>query len=477
MNSTCTSLTLAAVVLASLHGGCRRENPDGAAVGGASSAAVEPAAAPTNRVEIPGSVRANLGITFAKVQRREVVDVMRVPGRFELQPGARRRYAAPLDGRVELLVGQYQRVEPGRPLFLLDSPQWRAMQREIDDTQSAIDVAKARLESLTPLMEAHQVHEQGLREAVELWSQRVALLESVQAAGGGQAAELAEARIKLTEAKAAFGEVMEKDAELQVRRAEIESGAKAAEARLELLLRSAATVLGVPVTLAVEPLEVGGPPRWRATNLLEIRAVDAGIVDALEVTEGAWARQGEPIVEVIDPSLLRFRAAALQSDLGRLRSGLPAAIVPPQGGSVAADEAISTIVELVPNADARQRTIDLLADVNHVPTWAIPGVGAFLEIRTGGSARPELAIPLASVVRDGTRPILFRRDPANPDRAIRLEADLGLDDGRWVAVHSGLREGDEVVLDGAYQLLLATSGSVPKGGHFHADGTFHADDH
>ena len=26
-------------------------------------------------------------------------------------------------------------------------------------------------------------------------------------------------------------------------------------------------------------------------------------------------------------------------------------------------------------------------------------------------------------------------------------------------------------------LMLATSGSAPKGGHFHSDGTFHAEDH
>jgi hypothetical protein len=80
-------------------------------------------------------------------------------------------------------------------------------------------------------------------------------------------------------------------------------------------------------------------------------------------------------------------------------------------------------------------------------------------------------------VLDGTRRVFFRRDPANPDRAIRVEADLGADDGRWVVVESGVRAGDEIVLDGVYPLLLSTSGSMPVGGHFHADGTWHADDH
>ena len=59
---------------------------------------------------------------------------------------------------------------------------------------------------------------------------------------------------------------------------------------------------------------------------------------------------------------------------------------------------------------------------------------------------------------------------------IRCDADLGVDDGRFVEVKSGLADGDEIVVDGAYELVLATSGSQQKGGHFHADGTFHSEE-
>jgi hypothetical protein len=44
-------------------------------------------------------------------------------------------------------------------------------------------------------------------------------------------------------------------------------------------------------------------------------------------------------------------------------------------------------------------------------------------------------------------------------------------------VLSGLADGDEVVLDGGFQLMLATSGTIEKGGHFHSDGTFHEGEH
>jgi hypothetical protein len=79
-------------------------------------------------------------------------------------------------------------------------------------------------------------------------------------------------------------------------------------------------------------------------------------------------------------------------------------------------------------------------------------------------------------MQDGLSRVFFRRDAKNPDQVIRTDADLGLDDGRWVEVNSGLVDGDEVVLGGVYELMLASSGTATKGGHFHADGTFHSDE-
>ena len=54
----------------------------------------EEAKPPSNRIDLPETVRQNLGITFAKVERRRVASTIRVPGRFELLPTARREYRA-----------------------------------------------------------------------------------------------------------------------------------------------------------------------------------------------------------------------------------------------------------------------------------------------------------------------------------------------------------------------------------------------
>jgi multidrug efflux pump subunit AcrA (membrane-fusion protein) len=175
---------------------------------------------------------------------------------------------------------------------------------------------------------------------------------------------------------------------------------------------------------------------------------------------------------------------ALQSDLPRLSSGQTASVAPAQALDQSdASEPSATFsgtLTLAPTADADRRTIDLVlspSEASSPPAWAKAGVSAFLEVVTQGDERDELAIPLKCVARDGTAAIIFRRDPADPNKANRMEADLGLDDGRWVAIKSGVAEGNEIVLDGVYQLMVATSGSITKGGHFHPDGTFHEGDH
>lgn len=450
--------TLACATACTLTGCSRDAGPakSGAMPGGA-PAAESAAAAPTNRVDIPDAVRRNLGIVFAKVESRAVARTLRVPGRFEPLPTARREYRAPLGGQVELLVAQYQRVEAGTPLYRIDAPSWRALREEIIATE-------AKVASMGPLREAHRVHEKSLSDKVELWRERLRQLDELRAAGGGSAAQFTEARATLNATQADLADVMEKDASLEAEERRAEAELRALRARLNALVAAAgcAQTADTPFTVC---------------------AVAPGVVETLGVTQGGLAEESAQILAVVQPELVRFRARALQADLARLREGLPASIVAPSAAGASGSAPLAGTLSLGIAADPDGRTIDLIvtpapasADGASAASWARAGVAASLEVTLeGGSA--DLAIPLAAVVRDGTTPILFRRDPKNPDKAIRLEADLGVDDGRWVIVRSGVREGDEIVVAGNYQLLLATSGTAAKGGHFHSDGTFHAEDH
>jgi cobalt-zinc-cadmium efflux system membrane fusion protein len=411
------------------------------------------APAPTNRVDIPDAVRRNLGITFARVEPRNVERVLRVPGRFELLPTARREYRAPLDGTVELLVQPQQSVDAGTPLYRLRSAEW---QRLVQDAAAA----RARVESMVPMKAALDAQELSQRERLKVWQERLSQLERIRDAGGGSAAQFAEARTQFSAAQAELAAV-------SVRMAELESAHRVAEADL------AARDAQVKMIRDAAGCAAAGDP---APAELVVCASVPGRVELVAVTQGGRVDASAMVAATVDPDGVWFRARALQSDLGRLADGMRAAVAPPSGGSLESQPPIAGSLRVGATADADGRTIDLYLMPVGGAGWARSGVAAALEV-TLEDAPEELAIPLSAVVRDGAKPVIFRRDPANPDRAIRLDADLGPSDGRWIAVLSGVREGDEVVVAGAYQLMLSMSGSSPKGGHFHADGTFHADDH
>jgi len=434
------------------------------------------AAAPTNRVDIGGAVRQNLGITFAKAEERNVARTLRIPGRFELLPTARREYRVAASGHVEILVEQYQHVQSGTPLYRIDAPRWRELQRELTESTSQIALAQASIDSIGPFMEAHEKHHSEIQKAIDLWTQRVSSLEELQSAGGARGEEVAQAKAALASARSDLAETLEKEAEIVARRTDASARFAAARARQASLIQSASSLTGLSQSELVAVANT--QPAWQTLNTIEVRALAPGVVDDIHAVSGGFVDQNAAVLETVQPDRVRFRASALQSDLGKLADGLPATVVAPQGGTLENADTVTGALSLAPTADAERRTIELVLTPSPrtpVAAWARAGVSGFLEVIVKGREQPQLAIPLSCVARDGTKSVIFRRDPSDPDKAIRVEADLGVDDGRWIVIKSGVAEGDEIVLDGVYQLMVATSGSITKGGHFHPDGTFHED--
>ena len=437
--------------------GCREEKSAGAPPAENADGATSAASAPSNRIDLPESVRQNLGITFAKVERRRVASTLRVPGRFELLPTARREYRATLPGYVQLLVNQYEEVPKGKPIFRMDSPEWHKLKRELHEAEVGIERAAAEL----------TVAERTKAEAEEVGE---AIQKRVEALAGAEIRR-AELDTELITRQAAIPRL---EAEIEVKRVALDE----AKHDLELNIAKAASVLGLSPKFLREAEKTDGgheTQRWYAINHVGLTARDTGIVESIGVTDGAWAEANALIATTVNPTAVRFRAIGMQSDLARLKSGLEATVVPPKGMDAGDASGVPGKLQVGPVADPQQRTVDLIVVMDQPAEWMRPGVSSMLEIVTDGTGQPELAIPTAAVVRDEMTQVYFRRDPREPNKVIRMEADLGVSDGKWVVAKSGLKEGDEVVLHGVYELKLAGGGKPSGGGHFHADGTWHAE--
>ncbi|MEZ5979713.1 MAG: TolC family protein [Planctomycetota bacterium] len=438
----------------------------------------EGAPAITNRVAIPPTVRRNLGITFANVESRRVAQTLRVPGRFEYLPTARSEYRAPVPGRVDLLVEQFAEVEPGAALYSVDSPTWREMQSEIADAAAEIRRLEALSATYPDVLDALAEDRRAHERAVATWRERIGQLEQVQSLGGGKNEELASARGSLADAEASLASTRTEATRTEAERRVTGSGLEAARTRLRIAIEHAAVVTGESPEALAEDDGSTGVPRWSTIRTVVVRAEHGGIVDTLAANDGAWVGEHDAVVSVVRPDRIRFRASALPSDLGALRAGLVARVVAPAptttGRAIPMGEARAGALRLDVEADPHDRTIDALLVPEHLAAWARAGVAAHLEVELDSTAEGRSSRSRSRrCSATGSCLVIFRRDPKDPDSVIRVEADLGIDDGRWIEIQSGVRAGDEVVLDGSFQLLLATAGTIPKGGHFHADGTYH----
>ena len=415
-----------------------------------SASGEQASATPTNRIEIPQPVRRNLGIEFARVEARPIESTLRVPGRFELLPDARHHHHAPLEGRVEVLVSELDPVAPGTPLYRLSGSGWR-------DLEDRIGEADGRLKSMSMLREALRQQQEMLGDRISRWEQRVEEEDRLRADGDRDGEDVTEAEFALDQARAHLSEVLLEEAGITAEESLL-------EIELDALRERRDRIQGLSAC-------AGEDPRG-----LVICSTVQGIVEGVETSSGTHLDEGAPILSLIRPERLRVRARLLQSDLPLVSDGLSARISAPNAASDQALPWMAATVRLSPVADPTARTIDLLAIPEHLESWGRPGIGVSLEVILAGGGL-ELAIPERAVVEDRGTPVLFRRDPRDADRAIRIDADLGRSDGRWVEILSGVAEGDEIVVAGQDQLLLATSGERPTTGHFHADGTFHAEDH
>ncbi len=460
---------LAALVLATLTA-CSPGHDDAAHPHAANPSADAEAEAP-NRVRISAAVRSNLGLTFAKVEARRVAQTLRVPGAFELQPLARREYRMALPGRVEFLVDQYDSVEVGQLLYRFQSPTWPELLHEIVTGEQATGTALAEIDV------ARAALAEGKRKAA-LMSERIASLGAAEFKRADLDAELALLTASLPRL----------EAELRLAETRLTN----ARRTREHALHRAATASGIPEAELEREVSVGDRrlPAYATIDWIDVSADAAGVVERLAITTGAFIDTTSMILSTIDPKQLRFRALGLQSDLPRLIETSGARIVAPQpatskGRNAGASPNASIDAKLTLGLEAHpdERTLTLLATpldptADQAP-WVRPGVSAFLEIELDSSAISALAIPTSAVVPDGLSSVFFRRDPKDPNAAIRVEADLGLSDGRWVVVQSGVMLGDEVVLAGAYELKLALDqreGGPPSSGHVHADGSVHTGD-
>jgi membrane fusion protein (multidrug efflux system) len=197
-----------------------------------------------------------------------------------------------------------------------------------------------------------------------------------------------------------------------------------------------------------------------------IRAPFSGRLGIRQVNLGQVINEGQAIVslQTLDPIFVDF--ALPQQQLPRLKPGLPVRV---STDALPGEQIQGPITAVNPQVDAATRNIRVQATVANPDEHLRPGMYVNVSVVLPAT-RQVLAIPATSVLyapySDSVFVVEDRTDPATGQtgKTVRQQfAKLGDRHGDFVAVLSGLKEGDTVVSTGVFKLRNGQAVTVQNG--------------
>jgi membrane fusion protein, heavy metal efflux system len=280
----------------------------------------------------------------------------------------------------------------------------------------------------------------------------------------------AAARLAEVEAESALAEAALKQAEAAHARIK---GLVAADARspreleeAELALASARARLAAAGTIRAMYASADAATTAMNGAALELRAPIDGILTSVSGT-GQSVLTDQVLFTVLNPQTLWIEAQVPEAAIERIREANDALV---QGMDRAAPlvslrDLGGTLVFSGLEVHPVSRTVPLIYEVaNHEAQWRV-GQQLRLHIETQ-TAESALAIQDSALVEEGGLFVAFVQLAG--ETFDKRELRLGIRDGEWIQVLSGIAEGERVVTKGAYAIrLAAASAIIPAHSHTH----------
>jgi len=172
----------------------------------------------------------------------------------------------------------------------------------------------------------------------------------------------------------------------------------------------------------------------------EVRAPFDGIVSNRKVSAGDTAAVGKELMQVIDPSSMRFEGRVSADNIGEVAAGQKVHF---RVHGFSDREFGGMVTRVNPAANATTRQVEVLvAFDDHKQQPSVAGLYAEGHVETRSSAA--LTLPTASLVREGDTNYAWR---VKGGSLHKVKLDLGARDARTgaYAVRNGLAEGDTVL--------------------------------
>jgi RND family efflux transporter MFP subunit len=223
-----------------------------------------------------------------------------------------------------------------------------------------------------------------------------------------------------------------------------EADRKAAEANLAAVLEQ---------VRALEPTPLSAK--------YEVVAPLSGTVIDVRKAAGEEVRAGEPILEIVSLDMVWVEAPIFERDLGRITSNVDAVF---STVTYPDEQFRGRLVNIGAVVDERTRTAKVIFEVSNAAGRLRLGMQANLRLGAGDKRRVLLLPKEAVLDNEGKKIVYVLR---TGEEFERRDVVVGDDYGDKVAIISGVKSGERVVTQGAYQLKLQELRPAEAGAHTH----------
>jgi cobalt-zinc-cadmium efflux system membrane fusion protein len=381
---------------------------------------------------------------------------------------------------VKINVKPGDRVEAGQVLALIDSPQLAQAQAEYFQAQARVELAAQELErrkrmadlgafTRRPLEEARneyaqaqsdlEVAEAELAVAQKNWERAKTLYEAgIQSKRDLEVAEAAylrakarnqQARVRVETARSYL------DREQQLFAAGFRSARGVEEAAAEhrkalAQLESASQQLKL---LHVSPSKSGG--------ITEITCPITGVVADRKINVGEVVEPTTVVCTVIDTRTVWVDGEVYESDLARVKEGMPSEIIVK---AYPTQVFRGKIIFISRTLDPTRRTVKVRTEVSNPREELKPGMLAEVRVVTGERSKVVL-VPDSAILEDVGRKLVYVEEGSG---FVERDVKAGVSIGGKTEIKEGLKPGEIVVTRGTWELrtqIERGSGAPAVGGH------------
>lgn len=394
-------------------------------------------------IEVSDETAELVGIKTEPATRGEIEETLPTTGRVLVAPNSEAIIGAKVSGRaVRVLVEPGQNVRAGQTVVIVDSPQIAELRGQLNESRSRLRLAEqnrarvARSENRVAVIQA--------KNKLDFAQTTLDRKKRLAAIGVAATREVNEAETEYRNAKAEY----DYQSGIQVTREQEQSVSELEQAR-------------ATVARLIQSLTALGATASGQGGTISVASPIAGTVIDRHISMGETVTEAKELMTVMNLANVIVEARIPESQATKVRT--QQRMIARIPGSP--DRAFEGYVQSVGDAvDPQSRTVQVRARVANLGTILKHEMAVEVRLVTGGK-KGALMVPATALVDDEGVKVVYVKEG---NRYERRQVGIGSVTYQWAEILSGIKEGEQVVTAGAYQLRNMQKGGG-EGGDDHDD--------